>query len=99
MPIELRPLAVALLDEHAMHRTFPVLADFGSPFELGRWESPFLMSVAPAPEAPSWGVFWSVWGRIGFFFGVSRSSMGSLTGEPDPQNVEKFYKPARRFRV
>jgi hypothetical protein len=50
--MDLRPLAVALLDEYAMRRSFPVLADFSTPFELGRWESPFPMSVVSVP----WGV-------------------------------------------
>lgn len=46
---DVRPLAVAVVDEWHMRRSFPVLADFSTPFELGRWESSSPISVVPAP--------------------------------------------------
>jgi VanZ family protein len=48
--MDLRSLAVALVDEHRMRRSFPVLADFSTPFELERWASTFPHSVVPAPD-------------------------------------------------
>ncbi len=48
--MDLRPLAVAVVDEYWMRRSFPVLADFSTPFELERWESAFPLSVVPAPD-------------------------------------------------
>ncbi|MFC1639136.1 hypothetical protein ACFL3B_00045 [Gemmatimonadota bacterium] len=39
------PLVVALSDEIAASRAFPVLSDFETPFQLSRWESDVVLSV------------------------------------------------------
>jgi VanZ family protein len=48
---DLRPLGMALLDEHRMRRAFPVLAAFDSDAEVGRWKSSSPLSLVTAPGA------------------------------------------------
>ncbi len=44
------PLLVAMTDEAYARRDFPVLADFESPFQLGRWSAPTALAVVSAPD-------------------------------------------------
>ena len=37
--VDVRPMAMALVDEYHARRQFPVLSDFSTPFESGRWSS------------------------------------------------------------
>lgn len=47
--LDLRPLAVAVIDEYRAWRSFPVLSDFSTPFETGRWHADGGLRVVPAP--------------------------------------------------
>ena len=46
----LQPLVVALQDEWAAQRQFPVLADFTAPFELERWSGNARLGIVRRPE-------------------------------------------------
>jgi len=43
--VALSPLAVALSDEISASRTFPVLSDFETPFQLSRWTSDVVLTI------------------------------------------------------
>lgn len=44
------PLLAAVVDEAYARRDFPVLADFETPFQPGRWSAPAALAVMPAPD-------------------------------------------------
>jgi hypothetical protein len=48
--LNVRPFAIAVVDEYRARRDFPVLADFSTSLETGRWSSKYPMQVTDAPE-------------------------------------------------
>ena len=48
----LTPAALAVIDELHARVQFPVLADFSSPLERGRWSSPFPLRIEALDEQP-----------------------------------------------
>ncbi|MCG3169199.1 MAG: hypothetical protein CALGDGBN_00712 [Pseudomonadales bacterium] len=53
--VDVRPLAVALVDEHQARRSFPLLSGFHTDLEVQRWRADGRMTLVPPPDGEGGG--------------------------------------------